>query len=72
MTLQRPAALPPSSAHVQREHEVNRALEAARLLQARLEMLGDRAADVAAIRRLRDSLAGDLVVDGPPCQEFSP
>jgi hypothetical protein len=44
---------------VQRDHELNRALEAARTLQGRLEMLGDRAADVAIIRSLRDSLARD-------------
>lgn len=44
----------------QREHELNEALAAARKLQARLEMLGDRAADVQAVRSLRDSLARDL------------
>lgn len=80
MTLQRPAAARPSPTAVQREHELSRALEAARTLQARLEMLGDRPDDVRAVRLLRDSLAvdvggllqaGDQVVDGPPCQDFS-
>ena len=47
----------------QREHELNRALEAARTLQARLELLGDRAADVAVVRSLRDSLARDLAAN---------
>lgn len=46
---------------IQREHELAKALEAARHLQAWLEMLGDRRADVEAIRLLRDSLATDLV-----------
>lgn len=49
----------------QREHELNAALDAARKLQARLEMLGDRAADVAVVRSLRDSLARDLAEAGP-------
>jgi hypothetical protein len=44
----------------QREHELSRALEAARTLQERLELLGDRASDVAVVRSLRDSLARDL------------
>ena len=39
----------------QREHELHRALSAARTLHERLEMLGDRAADVAIVRSLRDS-----------------
>lgn len=45
---------------VQREYELHHALEATRRLQARLEMLGDRAADVAVVHSLRDSLARDL------------
>lgn len=44
----------------QRGHELNEALTAARTLQARLELLGDRAVDVAVVRSLRDSLARDL------------
>lgn len=44
----------------QREHELSEALTAARALQARLELLGDRAADAAVVRSLRDSLARDL------------
>lgn len=44
----------------QREHELNEALTAARALQARLELLRDRAADVAVVRSLRDSLARNL------------
>ena len=51
---------PHSDERIQREHELNRALEAARSLQARLEMLGDRAGDVRVIRSLRDSLTRDL------------
>lgn len=57
----------PSCAHshaaderCQREFELNEALKAARALQARLELLGDRAADVAIVRSMRDSLARDL------------
>lgn len=46
----------------QREHELNAALTAARALQARLEMLGDRDPDVAVVRSLRDSLARDLAL----------
>ena len=45
---------------IQREHELNRALEAARTLQERLELLGDRAGDVAVVVSLRNSLARDL------------
>lgn len=39
----------------QREHE-----PAARHLQARLEMLGDRPIDVRVVRSLRNSLAEDM------------
>lgn len=46
--------------HIQRAHEIGRALDAARKLQERLEMLGDREADVAVVRSLRDSLSRDL------------
>ena len=46
----------------QRAHELEAALTAARALQARLEMLGDRVADVAVVRSLRDSLARDLAL----------
>lgn len=49
---------------VQREHELTRALEAARTLQERLEMLGDRANDVAIIVSLRNSLGRDLALLG--------
>lgn len=62
----------------QREHELNGALEAARLLQARLELLADRAADVAVVRSLRDSLARDMdridehIVDGTSARSGSP
>ncbi len=45
---------------VQREHELNEALAAARTLQNRLEMLGDRPVDVRAIRVLRDDLMTEL------------
>lgn len=45
----------------QRAWELERALEAARVLQARLELLGDRALDVAVIVSLRHSLARELV-----------
>jgi hypothetical protein len=45
---------------VQRAHDLTEALTAARKLQARLEMLGDRAADVAVVRSLCNSLARDL------------
>jgi hypothetical protein len=57
------AARPPDPAaeRRQREFELGKAIEAARALQARLELLGDRAADVAVVRSLRDSLARDLV-----------
>ncbi len=44
----------------QREYELDKALAAARALQARLELLGDRAHDVAVVHSLRDSLARDL------------
>lgn len=44
----------------QREYELDKALVAARALQARLELLGDRAHDVALVHSLRDSLARDL------------
>jgi hypothetical protein len=44
----------------QRDHELAEALSAARHLQARLEMLGDRAVDVRIIRSLRNSLAEDM------------
>lgn len=49
----------------QREHELTDALTAARALQARLELLGDRAADVAVVRSLRDSLARNLGLLSP-------
>lgn len=71
----RPRATVPNPAHerIQREHELNRALEAARSLQARLEMLGDRQANVRSVRRLRDEIAGEinLLVASPPCQDDS-
>lgn len=45
---------------VQREHELNKALEAARLLQERLEMLGDRQASVRWLRTLRNDLTTEI------------
>ena len=45
---------------IQRTYELNRALEAARTLEARLELLGDRRGDVEVVRSLRNSLARDL------------
>jgi len=45
----------------QREHELTEALLAARHLQARLEMLGDRREAVREIVLLRNELAFDLV-----------
>lgn len=45
---------------IQRGWELGRALEAARTLEARLELLGDRRPDVEAVRGIRNSLAGDL------------
>lgn len=45
---------------IQRAHELDTALTLARALQARLEMLGDRAADVKVVESLRNSLARDL------------
>lgn len=76
MSLRRPAAVRPSPERVQREFELHRALEAARHLQARLELLGDHADDVRSVRGIRDDLAGglallDVVPDGLPCQAFS-
>jgi hypothetical protein len=44
----------------QREFELYQALIAARKLQERLEMLGDRATDVRVVQSLRNSLADDL------------
>ena len=49
----------PSLEAVQREHELGRALEAARLLQSRLELLGDHVDDVLWVRQLRDRLVGE-------------
>lgn len=71
MTLRRPGSAAPATypqdsgdLRRQREFELAKALSAARQLQARLEMLGDRAADVAVVRSLRDSLARDLQESG--------
>ena len=47
---------------VQREHELHNALEAARTLQARLELLGDRQASVRWLRTLRDDLAAQITL----------
>jgi hypothetical protein len=44
----------------QREHELTEALTAARHLQARLEMLGDRQAEVRELLLLRNDLATEL------------
>ncbi len=44
----------------QREFELQRALEAARLLQGRLELLLDHPDDVRYVRELRDRLAGEI------------
>lgn len=63
MTLQRPAAPrphDPAQERIQREHELAKALEAGRALQARLEMLGDRPDDVRWVRQLRDDLAQQM------------
>lgn len=85
-TLQRPAATRPSPdparVQIQREHELNRALEVVRALQARPEMSGDRAEDVRYFRQLRNDLAreihelhpppaDDVLVDAPPCATSS-
>lgn len=51
---------PRTAEQIQREHELNGALEAARTLQARLEMLGDRHASVRWLRTLRNDLATEL------------
>jgi hypothetical protein len=67
MTVGQSAAVRPADpAHerIQREHELNAALTAARVLQGRLEMLGDREADVRIVRSLRDSLSRDLEAVG--------
>lgn len=66
---------PRSAERIQREHELATALDAVRHAQARLELLGDRRADVEAMRLLRDSLARDLdaldvMEKGPPFQRF--
>ena len=45
---------------IQREHELTEALAAARTLQARLEMLGDRRDEVRELVLLRNELASDL------------
>lgn len=45
---------------VQREHELARAYDAARLLQERLEMLGDHDVEVRAVRMLRAALATEI------------
>lgn len=50
----------PELERIQREHELSTALEAARHLQARLELLGDRVASVRWLRTLRDDLATEL------------
>lgn len=60
VTVKRSSAPDPSLERIQREHELSRALEAARTLQARLEMIGDRADDARSVRRLRDDLAHEL------------
>lgn len=50
----------------QREWELSEAVSAARSLQARLELVGDRQRDVAVIHSLRDSLARDLAALAEP------
>lgn len=45
---------------IQRAWELSEALDAARRLQARLELLGDHADDVRAVHELRDRLAAAL------------
>lgn len=45
---------------VQREHELSMAIEAARALQNRLEMLGDRQASIGWLRNLRNDLTTEL------------
>ena len=60
--------MPPSPERVQREHEIDRALEAARRLQARLELLGDHTDDVRWVCQLRNRLAGARL----PIRAFPP
>jgi hypothetical protein len=61
VTALRPAWPAPSELdHRQREWELAKALTAARQLQERLEMLGDRSLDVRVVQSLRNSLAHDL------------
>lgn len=61
MTALRPAWPAPNDLdRRQREFELHQALVAARKLQERLEMLGDRRIDVRVIQSLRNSLAADL------------
>lgn len=55
----RPTPDPAQERH-QREHELARALEAARTLQERLELLADRPNEVRWVHQLRDRLAGAL------------
>lgn len=71
VAVSRRTVVDPHLERIQRDHELDEALKAARHLQARLEMLGDRAGEVAWIRALRDDLSDELVLDGPPCQSVS-
>lgn len=59
MTATRPP-VDPALERRQREHELGRALEAARTLQERLELGGDHPFEVRVVRELRDRLAGEL------------
>lgn len=56
-----PSDSPARLERIQREHELHRALQAARTLQERLELLGDRDYLVRIVREMRDGLAADLV-----------
>jgi hypothetical protein len=46
---------------VAREHELARAYDAAKTLQARLEMLGDHEPEVRAVRMLRAALGTEIL-----------
>lgn len=52
----------PALERIQREHELNEALSAARHLRARLEMLGGHDETIAVVRRIAEDLAAHLVV----------
>lgn len=49
---------------IQTAHEIAQCLEAARALQARLEMLGGRDVDVRVVIQIRNRLATELTGEG--------